>query len=50
MKTKDIADYWDKQAKIWFDEKKDILSEQETEYWIEYFFNLRSILIGNKVL
>ena len=50
MKTKDIADYWDKQAKIWFDEKKDILSEPETEYWIEYFFNLRSILKGNKVL
>lgn len=50
MKTSTIANYWDKQATIWREEKDDAWHTPETKYWIEYFKNIQPSLSGNKVL
>ena len=50
MEIKDIAEYWDKQAKIWSEEKEEAWTLPETEFWLEYFITLRKQLRGNKVL
>lgn len=50
MKISSIANYWDKQATIWREEKDDAWLSTETQYWIEYFKNLLPSLSGNKVL
>lgn len=50
MKTSIIANYWDKQATIWREEKDDAWLSVETEYWIQYFKDILPSLSGNKVL
>ena len=50
MITKQIAEYWDKQAEIWAEEKQEAWDLPETNYWIEYFRSLLPSLLGNTVL
>ena len=46
----EIAKYWDKQSAIWREEKQEAWTLPETQYWLEYFTSLLTILPGNKVL
>lgn len=48
--TEKIAKYWDKQAIIWAEEKKEAWEKEETEYWLQFFKALLPTLTGNKVL
>lgn len=48
--TKDIANYWDRQAAIWAEEKKEAWQMEETNHWIHFFKELLPNLTGNKVL
>jgi len=48
--TEAIAKYWDKQAIIWAEEKKEAWDKEETNYWIQFFKDLLPSLSGNKVL
>lgn len=45
-----IANYWDKQAEIWREEKDEAWKTDETQYWIAYFKSILPQLSGNKVL
>lgn len=48
--TEDIAKYWDRQAAIWAEEKKDAWNMDETNHWIHFFKELLPTLSGNRVL
>ncbi len=45
-----IASYWDKQARIWREEKDEEWNLPETKYWIEYFRGYHKHLKGRRVL
>lgn len=45
-----IADYWDKQANIWREEKQDAWTLPETQQWATYLRQLKPSLHGTKVL
>lgn len=45
-----IANYWDKQAAIWAEEKQEAWTLPETQQWKNYFRTLKSSLGGLKAL
>lgn len=50
MDLNHIANYWDKQAVIWSQEKQDAWTLPETGQWKNYFRELKTVLKGNSVL